>query len=624
MLVNNKSLFVKIIVGVLSFFALTSPALASSSPTGTFDLATNSTCEVAGWAKDPDTTNPISISIYKNGPIGQGTLVKTLIADVYRGDLPFTDKNHGFVYRFDFSSGLFDNIGHTIYIYGIDATGNPNANLYSSPKTITCASKNDAAFVTQTVPTTMVANTTYQVSVTIKNTGNTVWTQAGNYKLGSQNPAYWGVTRVLLNSNETINPNQTKTFSFTVTAPATAGSYNFQWKMLKEGVEWFGGVTPNVVVGVSLPTFVNVRDFGALGNGVADDSMAIKQAISRVAAGGTVYIPSGTYMLGTSAGGVENYPDGAPIQSAIVVNKNNLMIQGDGNTTLLKLMPAKKMRVMSITSSGVVVEKIAVDGNKSQRNGTVSYPGGDVVDALVYGSSQSSNITVRSCEVKNGIEDGIGFWQSPNSYVHDCTSSDNGTLQAGAAGIVASGNVNTGAKFTNNIVKNNTGPGVWLGMGASSALVDGNIIENNRGAGITTGGDSPSTTLLSRDITVKNNTIQGNGIGGFAGISIYSAQNGTVSNNQVVNNYYPGIMLNDNGVIATTNWLIENNICSNTNSLRLQKFGIKVVSLAQNITLRGNTCQDNGTSINNQIQIQNASAVNSDWQTVNNYSYAPL
>jgi hypothetical protein len=39
----------------------------------------------------------------------------------------------------------------------------------------------------------------------------------------------------------------------TVRAPSTPGTYNFNWKMLQEYIEWFGVATPNVVVTVTAP-----------------------------------------------------------------------------------------------------------------------------------------------------------------------------------------------------------------------------------------------------------------------------------------------------------------------------------------------------------------------------------
>jgi hypothetical protein len=111
---------------------------------------------------------------------------------------------------------------------------------------------NGAQFVSQSVPTTMTVGQSYPVSVTLKNTGTSTWTSAAEYRLGSQNAqnnTTWGMSRVDLPA--TIAPDGNVTFTFNVTAPATAGTYNFQWRMLREGVEWFGDLTTNVAVTVN-------------------------------------------------------------------------------------------------------------------------------------------------------------------------------------------------------------------------------------------------------------------------------------------------------------------------------------------------------------------------------------
>ena len=112
-------------------------------------------------------------------------------------------------------------------------------------------SANDAAFVSQTVPATMTAGQTYTVTVRMRNTGTSTW--AAGYSLGSQNPennTTWDVDGRIPPPSD-IAPNQEAVFSWTVTAPATAGTYNFQWRMRQSGVEWFGATTPNVAVVVS-------------------------------------------------------------------------------------------------------------------------------------------------------------------------------------------------------------------------------------------------------------------------------------------------------------------------------------------------------------------------------------
>lgn len=118
---------------------------------------------------------------------------------------------------------------------------------------------NNSTFVSQTVPTSMIAGQTYSVSLTFRNTGDKDWYTNANYNLGSQNPhenLTWGLGRVRLvtAAGTAIGNSATYTFSFTVTAPATPGTHNFQWKMLQEGVEWFGAQSLNIPVTVSAPS----------------------------------------------------------------------------------------------------------------------------------------------------------------------------------------------------------------------------------------------------------------------------------------------------------------------------------------------------------------------------------
>jgi len=113
---------------------------------------------------------------------------------------------------------------------------------------------NNAMFVTQSVPSSMVAGQSYSVSVTMKNTGVTNWTSGNGFYLRSQNPTdntTWGRKAVNLSSSETIMPGQTKKFSFTVYAPMNAGTYNFQWRMA-QNTSSFGTVSPNVAVPVAV------------------------------------------------------------------------------------------------------------------------------------------------------------------------------------------------------------------------------------------------------------------------------------------------------------------------------------------------------------------------------------
>jgi RHS repeat-associated protein len=110
---------------------------------------------------------------------------------------------------------------------------------------------NSAQFVSQSVPQTMTAGQTYAVWVRMKNIGSNTWTTQGAYSLGSQNAqdnTTWGLGRVALPSF--VASGSEVTFNFSVTAPSTTGTYNFQWRMVQDGVEWFGAFSPNVSVTV--------------------------------------------------------------------------------------------------------------------------------------------------------------------------------------------------------------------------------------------------------------------------------------------------------------------------------------------------------------------------------------
>jgi subtilisin family serine protease len=125
--------------------------------------------------------------------------------------------------------------------------------LTSVPITV-LAPSNQAEFVSQSVTRTMYASEQYTATVTMKNVGNTTWAANSVYGLGSQNlqdNLTWGLNRVRLPVS--VPPGGTYTFTFTVTAPLKAGTYNFQWRMVQDGVEWFGPQTPNLSITVRTP-----------------------------------------------------------------------------------------------------------------------------------------------------------------------------------------------------------------------------------------------------------------------------------------------------------------------------------------------------------------------------------
>jgi len=113
--------------------------------------------------------------------------------------------------------------------------------------------ENNAMFISQKIPSEMETGLTYDVLVTMKNTGSTVW-KTGEYKLkvsttGADNTLNaWVVANVELSSD--VASRSEVTFSFKVTAPNKSGVYNLQSQLVKDGL-FFGQPTTNVVVNVN-------------------------------------------------------------------------------------------------------------------------------------------------------------------------------------------------------------------------------------------------------------------------------------------------------------------------------------------------------------------------------------
>ena len=103
--------------------------------------------------------------------------------------------------------------------------------------------QNNAQFISQSVPSQVDLNEVFYISITFKNTGTVTWPKDGQYRMGSQSPqdnTTWGTNRVAL--THAVSPGQHVTISTSVTAPNSENIYGipFQWRMVQDGVAWFG------------------------------------------------------------------------------------------------------------------------------------------------------------------------------------------------------------------------------------------------------------------------------------------------------------------------------------------------------------------------------------------------
>lgn len=94
-------------------------------------------------------------------------------------------------------------------------------------------------------------------------------------------------------------------------------------------------------------TVFNVKAYGALGNGVNNDTDAINTAVAEASAlgGGTVYIPCGTYLIGKNLGTAVGF------YSGIRITTGNISLVGDGRCSELRPVNSSGNAIVSICSS---------------------------------------------------------------------------------------------------------------------------------------------------------------------------------------------------------------------------------------------------------------------------------
>jgi parallel beta-helix repeat protein len=401
---------------------------------------------------------------------------------------------------------------------------------------------------------------------------------------------------------------------------------------------------------------VNVLDFGAVGNGVANDTAAIQAALNSGSL--YVFVPQGTYKIATTL----TIPSGVEIF-------------GCGNSSVLSL--AADTTMLTTTGSNVVIRDIRLNGNSSTYNDPnnnaiyvnwVSVAGsnckisdvsiiniaGAGVIGLASSTTASSDVWIENCNIENTGTHGIITQDYiSNVWIIGNKVKNTGLLFADRPGITASrdgSNVTisnnicigspsalgtsvhgisvdgtTNASVTGNILLGWIGYGIEVGF-STNCTISGNTVTDVGNAGIALSGIQ-STSQVSTNVTISGNTITspiaggiysfitggtgtifhqnisvvGNTINGSttnSGINMELCNILSITGNSIYNNYLSGVYTLDcKNVLTSGNTVVNNNVTTL----------ISVTSLVQTTgTATVTTATNHGYSNGDVITIMNA------------------
>jgi Pectate lyase superfamily protein len=344
--------------------------------------------------------------------------------------------------------------------------------------------------------------------------------------------------------------------------------------------------TPNTTdtrtVNSKLSDIVSIKDFGAVGNGVDDDTTAIQNAINFVETngGGSVYVPSGIYkitssliisgatslnLFGTWSSIIENKGTTDSIQIGNLtadqtndVRISGIQIQGQSGTGngiyIMRMhnMFVEKCRVLNHGSNG-----IRLDGcygtnilysyiNNNSGHGIYLYGLGTTV-TTGYGCDFVQ--VIRSAILANG---GAGIYNDCTNYGPAGQRFERNDFEGNAQGFVAicgsAANNVEGMYLGRNYFENQVGANIVIGNDSGTTIFDNPIIDSNF---INTGPNGQAVVNITIGAKCKYFSFTNNTIVGCDLIIVSGAVLGSFVGNRI--NTTPPVGYDSAGGVSTEN-----------------------------------------------------------------------
>jgi len=307
--------------------------------------------------------------------------------------------------------------------------------------------------------------------------------------------------------------------------------------------------------------YINVQDYGAKGDGVVDDTIAIAAAVTAASAGGTIVFPATSSYY--------------KISDSITVDKA-LTLEGEGEASEIRQVTSNKGG-FEITASNVTIKNLKLYGPQYaayQSSEDAIYAHG--TDNNPAAPTYITHLKIKDCYIQNWGDAGIQckfvqHFEIASNYIEDCyyhgimhhsckngrihhnqVRDITGSVSGNAYGISLSKNQATGTDGTTDpicqdiLVDHNDIYNVtnWEGIdthGGQYCKFDANFIRDTKhGIVITTVEDVDGNFFPVKHNTVSNNTIV-TGLGTVSsGINIAGDASGNSEKQIILGNYIEG------------------------------------------------------------------------------------
>ena len=308
--------------------------------------------------------------------------------------------------------------------------------------------------------------------------------------------------------------------------------------------------------------FLNLKEMGAKGDGVTDDTEIFRQALEQVTeTGGTVYIPAGEYYL----------------SERLNFNGENITICGDGQASRLiyycdqtrKLSDTDRIsKTLLFMKNGtdIVIRDLYIEmvgeffddlleSYHGAACGIIINNGTDVLienveitgfnssGIHISGAKYSKNVTVRGCHIHHNRVAGVLFGDVDGLLITDCVMEYMGSPKDAGTGYGCAGASDCrplNVRIVNNQANYNYRKGIDMHAG-ENAVIEGNTCNANRLYGIYTEGPKTNHVVI-KDNIISNMNYDDIGLGEIydfiIGIAVgpYTAADGVDYEFQVIGN----------------------------------------------------------------------------------------